>query len=256
MIRDPGSEGTLSAVSHFSRVAGAYAAYRPRYPGALFDWAAEIAGATELAWDSGAGTGQATEDLARRFRRVVATDASREQLKAGAGGPNVALWVATAERSALRGGRVDLVAVAQALHWFELETFYAEVHRVLRPSGALLAWCYADPRLDGPAGAVLDRFADAMRPWWPPQRLMVDSGYRNIPFPFDELACPALPMTADWPLDVLLGYLGTWSAAGAYRRAYGTDPVALVRPELAEVWGDPDAAQRVSWTLALRAGRR
>jgi hypothetical protein len=85
---------------------------------------------------------------------------------------------------------------------------------------------------------------------------MVDSGYRTIPFPFDGLACPALPMTADWPLDVLLGYLGTWSAVGACRRAQGSDPVALVRPELAEAWGDPDAAHRVTWTLACRAGRR
>lgn len=244
-----------AAVGHFSRVAGAYAAYRPHYPAALFEWAAGVAAAKDLAWDCGAGNGQATGDLARHFRRVVATDASRAQLGAGVGGTNVAAWVATAERSAIRGRTADLVAVAQALHWFELQTFYREVRRVLRPRGVLVAWCYADPRLEGAAGEVLERFAAAMRSWWPPQRVMVDSGYRDIPFPFDELSCPTFPMSVDWPLDVLLGYLGTWSAVGAYRRSRGSDPVAAVHPALADVWGDPGSTHRVTWTLALRAGR-
>jgi SAM-dependent methyltransferase len=260
--RPPAPDGCLNrvtglgAVGHFTSVAGAYAAYRPRYPPALFAWAAAIAAATDLAWDCGAGNGQATSDLARHFRRVVATDASRAQLLAGVRERNVGAWVATAERSAIGGGMVDLVVAAQALHWFELQPFCQEVRRVLRPGGALVAWCYADPRLDGAAGPVLERFAADMQPWWPAPRAMVDSGYRDIPFPFDELSCPSFPMIADWPLDALLGYLGTWSAVGAYRRAAGSDPVAAVRPALAEAWGDPQAPHRVTWTLALRAGRR
>src|SRR5688500_2329760 len=106
------------AVAHFSHVADAYARYRPTYPPALFDWLAEVTPGCDLAWDCGAGSGQATRDLARRFIRVVATDASRAQLAAGIAAPHVITWVATAERSGIRSGQADLITVAQALHWF------------------------------------------------------------------------------------------------------------------------------------------
>ena len=243
------------AVGHFSHVAGAYAAYRPTYPRALFDWLADVTPGCDLAWDCGAGSGQAARDLRRRFIRVVATDASRAQLAAGIGAPHVVAWVATAERSGIRTGHADLIAVAQALHWFDLPTFYPEARRVLRRAGVLAAWSYADPRLEGPPGLSLDAFAEAMHPWWPARRALVDSGYRTISFPFDEFPAPAFAMTADWPLDALVGYLGTWSAVGAYRTARGEDPIPPVRAALAGAWGDPAAPRRVAWTLSLRAGR-
>lgn len=243
------------AVEHFSTVAEAYAAYRPSYPAALFDWLAEAAPARGLAWDCGAGTGQATGDLAQRFARVVATDASRAQLGSGVRAPGVSTWAARAERSGIRTGRVDLIAVAQALHWFDLPAFYDEARRVLRPGGVLAAWTYADPRLVGPPGSVLHLFAEAMRPYWPAGRALVDSGYRTIAFPITALDAPAFSMTADWTLDQVVGYLGTWSAVGAYRTARGHDPMPALRTSLASDWADPATRRRVDWTLSLRAGR-
>ncbi|MGH7518175.1 MAG: class I SAM-dependent methyltransferase [Gemmatimonadales bacterium] len=243
------------AVEHFSSVAAAYAAYRPRYPAELFDWLAEVAPARELAWDCGAGSGQATRALAQRFARVAATDASRAQLGSGVRAYGVSSWVATAERSGIRPARVDLITVAQALHWFDLPAFYAETRGVLRSGGVLAAWTYADPRLEGPPATVLERFADEMRPYWPVGRTLVDSGYRTIPFPFAELAAPAFEMTARWTLDEVVGYLGTWSAVGRYRTARERDPMPALRAALAELWGDPATARRVVWTLSVRAGR-
>ena len=243
------------AVGHFSSVASEYAAYRPSYPPALFDWLADVSPATGVAWDCGAGSGQAARDLARRFGCVVATDASRAQLGAGIGARGVAAWAATAERSGIRTARVDLIAVAQALHWFDLAAFYPEARRVLRPAGVLAAWTYADPRLDGAPGPVLEGFADEMRLWWPPQRVLVDSGYRTIPFPFEELPAPAFVMTAEWPLEAVIGYLGTWSAVGAYRARHGLDPLPSLRAALTAAWGDPTATRRVTWTLSVRVGR-
>ena len=243
------------SVGHFSSVAGAYATYRPTYPRALFDWLANAAPARDVAWDCGAGSGQATRELAQRFARVVATDASRAQLGSGVGGRGIATWAAAAERCGIRTARVDLIAVAQALHWFDLTAFYPEARRVLRPGGVLAAWTYADPRLDGTVGTVLDGFAAEMRSWWQPQRALVDSGYRTIPFPFDEFPAPAFAMTADWPLEAVVGYVGTWSAVGAYRAGRRADPLPSLRGALAKVWGDPAAPRRVVWTLALRAGR-
>lgn len=65
---------------HFSAIAKRYANFRPRYPAALFDWLATFVPRNSLVWDCACGNGQAALDLAMRFDRVIATDASREQI--------------------------------------------------------------------------------------------------------------------------------------------------------------------------------
>ncbi|HEX2451014.1 MAG TPA: class I SAM-dependent methyltransferase [Gemmatimonadales bacterium] len=242
-------------IVHFSSVAGAYAAYRPTYPTRLFDWLAAEAPAHDLAWDCGAGSGQASRALAERFALVVATDASHAQLAAGERIPRVHVWAAPAERSGIRSGRANLIAVAQALHWFDLNAFYQEVRRVMRPGGLLAVWTYADPKLDGAPGRALAEFAVRVRAYWPAGRSLVDSGYRTIPFPFAERAVPAFAMTAEWPLDAVVGYVGTWSAVGAYRAAHRDDPTVRLRDELRRTWGDPAQPRRLTWSLSVRAAR-
>src|SRR5688572_14668535 len=136
---------------HFSAVACRYADFRPHYPPAIFDWLAEIAPARGMAWDCAAGTGQATIDLAARFKRVIATDASPEQIAAATLRPNIEYRVATAEQSGLPDRSADLVTVAQALHWFDFERFYAEIKRVLRTDGIFAAWAYGINQVEGSA---------------------------------------------------------------------------------------------------------
>src|SRR5437764_15362575 len=120
---------------HFSVVASRYADFRPRYPAALFDYLALLAPRNLLVWDCACGNGQAALDLAHRFDRVVATDASQEQIASATPHPNVEFRVALAEQSGLPNESVGLIVVAQALHWFDLERFYSEARRVLSPGG-------------------------------------------------------------------------------------------------------------------------
>src|SRR5688572_26864306 len=103
---------------YFSGVASRYANFRPRYPAALFDYLATLVARESAVWDCAAGTGQASVDLAERFARVIATDASREQVAAATPHPKVEYRTALAEESGLPDGSVGLVTVAQALHWF------------------------------------------------------------------------------------------------------------------------------------------
>jgi len=226
------------STDHFSSVAGQYAAFRPDYPPALFDWLAGIAPQRELVWDCGAGSGQAAVPLAARFKHVVATDISAAQLSGAPPLPNVEYRVAPAEASGLPDGSCDLITVAQALHWFDLPQFCAEVKRVLKPQGLLAAWGYNRLRVED-AGilAVLDRFySETLGAYWPPERAIVETGYRDLPFPFKRIETPALALHKTWPLEHLLGYLRSWSAVARYRAAHGSDPVDLLSEKLAPLW--------------------
>ncbi len=242
---------------HFSRLASGYAQCRPRYPDELFTYLAGLVTRRELAWDCAAGNGQATLPLASRFRRVVATDASGAMLDQAPRHPKIEYHVAPAEASGLEDGTVDLVTVAQALHWLNLEPFYAEVHRVLAPGGVIAVWTYGTQRLDDSAlSKLLDHFYnEVVGPYWPVERRHVESGYRTLRFPFAELEPPAFVMQAQWTLSQLLDYLRTWSATQCFRETVGHDPVNSLEQELARYWGDPETVRRIQWPLSLRVGR-
>lgn len=239
---------------HFGAVSDAYARHRPRYPEALFAFLASVAPARDLAWDCGTGNGQAALGLAEHFRRVVATDASAGQLARARPHPRVEYRRAPADASGLPDRSTDLVTAAQALHWFDLPRFYAEARRVLVAGGVLAVWCYgllaAGPELD----PALRRFyEDTVGPYWPPERRLVDAGYRSLDFPFEEIPAPALAMETAMTLDDLGGFLSSWSATRYYRERRGHDPVPPLLAELAPAWGP--GARRIRWPLAVRAGR-
>ena len=248
---------TAPAASYFAPRAAAYAAFRPTYPPALFDRVAALAPGRGCAWDCATGSGQAAVALATHFERVIATDASDAQLAHATPNARVEYRVATAESSGLAPGSVDLVTVAQALHWFDLDAFYAEVRRVLVPGGAIAVWSYGDPVLDDPArDAPFQAYVrEVLNPYWPPERRFVGDGYRTIPFPFDEVPLPDVELAREWTLGELAGYIGTWSATTRFMRATGRDPVAELHDALAPHWADPDARVGVRWPLTVRAGR-
>jgi len=242
---------------YFTLVADCYAAHRPTYPEALYAWLARAAPSRSLVWEPGAGSGQASVGLAGWFDHVVATELSAEMLERAPAHPRVAYSVGVAGQSGLPDRSVDLVAVAQAMHWFDFERFYAEARRVLVPGGVLAAWSYGVPQLQGPAvnRAFQKFYQNVVAQWWPTERSHVESGYRTIPFPFEELGHPPFQMLVRWPLASLLGYCRSWSAVELYRQALNEDPVIQLEAALAPIWGEPGLRRVVSWPLALRAGR-
>jgi len=242
---------------HFGAVAGSYADFRPGYPPELFAWLAAQCAGQELAWDCGAGSGQASVALAAHFARVHATDASADQVAHAEPHPCVEYRVAPAEQSGLPDRSADLVTVAQALHWFDLPAFYAEVRRALKPGGVIAAWTYGVHVTEGDdVNAVVRHFYEhVVGPCWPPERRHVENGYRELPFPFSRIAAPEFTMQVRWPLAQLLGYLGSWSATARYRKLNGSDPLPALRQQLLPLWGDPAQARSVSWPLSLLAGR-
>jgi ubiquinone/menaquinone biosynthesis C-methylase UbiE len=239
---------------HFSAVAGSYAEFRPRYPAALFRWLASRAPGTARVWDCACGSGQASIDLAEYFDEVVATDLSAEQLRQAQAHPHIQYRVALAEESQLPAASVDLVTVAQALHWFDCERFYAEARRVLRPAGLLAVWSYAVCTLESAAADELlqDFYSHIVGPYWPAERRHVEEGYQGLPFPPREVAVPEFSMALHWTLAQLTGYVSSWSATNRYIKARAADPVPALRSALQAHW-PADGLMQIVWPLKVRA---
>ncbi len=241
---------------HFSAQAADYARYRPRYPRALFAYLASLCPEHELAWDCATGNGQAAHSLAEHFTQVIATDASAEQIANAAPHAGVDFQVAPAAQSPLATHAADLITVAQALHWFDHDAFYAEVDRVLKPNGVLAVWTYSLLRFNPALDAVIKHYyGEVVGSYWPVERRLVEEEYRPIPFPFDEITPPAFSLTLAWSLDELFGYLRTWSATRRFMEDNDTNPISQIADDLTKAWGD--AEKRLAfWTLPLRVGRR
>lgn len=242
---------------HFSAVATDYANFRPDYPSALFDWLKSHCPHGQAVWDVGCGSGQASIALAQRFAAVTATDISAEQISNAPARANLLYVLAPAEYSGLPSQSVDLVTVAQALHWFDVPRFHQEVQRVLKSGGLLAEWTYSPIRLeDETLNAILQRFyRDVATPWWPPGREHVENGYALLPFPFARLPDPGFSIQRQLTLPELMGYVRSWSAISRYISANKTDPTAALATKLAPAMKS-DEKIAVRWELKLRAGYR
>ena len=239
---------------HFSGVAEAYATFRPQYPAELFAALADAVARRRIAWDCATGNGQAAVGLAPHFERVIGTDGSAAQLAAAQPHPRVRYLCALAETAPLAAGSIDLVVTAQSLHWFDIARFFTEAGRVLAPGGIVAAWCYGLSEIDPAIDAEVQRFyADTVGPYWPPQRTLVETGYRTVAFPFTELVLPPFAIVQELTLAAFAGYVRTWSATQRYTADRGRDPVPDLVRALAPSWGN--VTRRVRWPLAVRAGR-
>ena len=222
----------------------------------MFVLVAALTRGHHAALDAGTGNGQAAVGLARHFERVIATDPSTEQISRATPHPKIEYRVAPAEATGIADASINLVTAAQALHWFDAPTFFAEAKRVLAPGGAIAVWGYGDPILDSVSlDQTLHAFNRGMlKPYWYPERKLLLDGYRSIPFPFEEVELPPQQLEAWWTLPQLAGFVRSWSATARYAAQHGVDPVNAVESSLARDWGDSGKARLVRWPLYLRAG--
>jgi len=246
----------LAFKDHFSAVAADYASARPEYPDALFDWIASIAPSRAMAWEAGCGSGQASRGLAAHFDRVHATDPSAQQIAQASAPGNVDFTVEPGERCSLPDASVDAVCVAQALHWFDRDVFFAECARVLRPSGVLVAWGYKDIEVPPEIADANAGLQDEILDYWPPERALIDAAYAGFAWPFDPVPAPRFELRVQWTLPRLLGYFASYSATKRCHEATGRDPVAAHAPAFAAAWGDPELTRPLSWPLFLHARRK
>jgi SAM-dependent methyltransferase len=246
----------MSFKDHFSKQAADYAKFRPSYPREIFTYLGSIVPSRGLAWDCGTGSGQAAVGLASVFDCVIATDASERQIANAQVHERVDYRVAPAENSGIESGTVDLIMVAQALHWFDLDRFYAEARRVLKANGVLAASAYNLLHIEPAIDEVVNRYYyEVVGPFWPPERKLVEN-FADLFFPVSEIQTPPFEMIAQWNMEHLTGYLRSWSSTQRFIAARGSDPLDEIADELRATWGDTKQARSVVWPLTLRVGIR
>jgi SAM-dependent methyltransferase len=133
-----------AAARGFARAAVEYERGRPAYPPAAIRRLAEAVGigAGRVVLDLAAGTGKLTRLLAETGADLVAVEPVAEMRAALERSlPDATVLAGTAEAIPLPDASTDAVVVGSAFHWFRGDEALAEIHRVLRPGGALgLAW--------------------------------------------------------------------------------------------------------------------
>lgn len=239
---------------HFSHDSGSYSCHRPGYPDALFSYLSSITKDHALAWDCATGSGQSAIQLAQYFSRVVATDASESQISHAQKRDGVSYSVASAENSGIEANSLDLITVAQALHWFDISAFTAEVDRTLKEGGILAVWSYnlltLHPDIDEQINFL---YSNILNKYWPAERRLVEQGYKTINFPYNELSVPSFNMTLKWNFEQLINYLSTWSAVKAYHTDNNKDPISFIENKLLKIWGNAKTEITITWPLTVRA---
>ena len=240
----------------YSSYAKQYAQSRPTYPEELFNHISSLGEQHDLAWDCATGNGQAAQALTKHFKRIIATDISTEQIKHAIPNPQIEYRVATSEQSGLKDKSVDLVTVASALHWFNLESFYSEVKRVVRPGGILAAWSYHVGYVEPPYEKIfLCFYRNVLFPFFAPGARLVDDRYETITLPGEPLDAGKYFVSAKWNLEQMLSFIKSWSGTQQYIKEQGEDPVALVADDLKQLWGDPENIQTIRWPLFVKISR-
>jgi hypothetical protein len=226
---------------NFSRQSSLYAQYRPTYPPALFEYITGFVSNKNTAWDCGTGNGQCAAALSKYFKKVIATDISIQQIENAEMAPNIFYSVHPAEQTGIKAGSIDLVTVAQALHWFDLEQFYKEVIRVANQKALFAAWCYSLLHISEPIDAAINNFHYyLLGAYWDDERKFVDEEYKTIPFPFEKIDTPSFSIETNWSLNELEGYFNTWSGLQKYISVHHVNPVTDLIHAITPLWGEKE----------------
>jgi ubiquinone/menaquinone biosynthesis C-methylase UbiE len=240
---------------NFSIQSDKYAKYRPTYPAELFEYLNSIVPNKRNAWDCGTGNGQVAYELAKTFDKVFATDISQSQIDNALQADNILYSVQPAEKTNFDNDFFDMIVVAQAIHWFDFERFYAEVKRTAKENALLCIIGYGRSKISKQIESLIANFyANVIGKYWDTERKYIDKHYKTIPFPFEEIPTPNFENTQHWTFEHLIGYLNTWSAVKHFIKQNNYNPVDSLQSDIKLAWGD-EPTKEVKFPLVLRIGR-
>ena len=240
---------------NFSTQSDSYLKYRPNYPAQFFEYLFGLVRTKQTAWDCGTGNGQVAFELAKQFDHVFATDISQSQIDNALQADNISYSVQPAENSSFEKDQFDLIVVAQAIHWFDFEKFYAEVRRTAKKNALICVVGYGRVKISEEIDQLInDFYQNVIGSYWDKERKYVDEHYKTIPFPFMEIQAPIFENKMQWSLNHLIGYLNTWSAVKHFTAKNGFNPVSKLQHDIEQLWNDT-VTKEVRFPLLLRIGK-
>lgn len=122
-------------VAAFNKRSLEYEFARPVYPKEVFDFLSNRCPNKKRAWDCACGTGQVSKSLINYFSKISATDINENQIKSTTKHKTIEFSVQKSESTNFPSEYFDLICVAQALHWFDINDYFQEVNRLLKQDG-------------------------------------------------------------------------------------------------------------------------
>lgn len=226
----------MAAIRVFEKAshASVYSKYRPTYPKDLLElllgYVSRSGAGRDLAVDVACGSGQSTFQLQDHFSRCIGVDVSSAQIKEAqekaikGNHNNVTFLVGDGAELPLEGSTVDLVTIAQAWHWLpDVEKFYSDCKRVLKPRGCLAVYGYGNVcLLHEPSSALVKEFyTNTLKGCWRRGRRHIDSEFSEVVLPFTNLERHDLVMSKETTLKDFIGYVSSWSG---YQKYYDLNP--------------------------------
>lgn len=241
---------------YFSKQSDVYVKSRPGYPEELFEFLASVTSEHKIAWDCATGNGQAAVPLTKYFKKVIATDASAQQISNAVQHPQIEYRTSRVEESGLADNSIDLVTSATGVHWFDLDKYYPEVKRVLKPDGVIAVWTYGKAKINPELNKIMDKFFfETLKDYWPKETKVVWEKYKTLHFPFDEINAPEFTTTTQEDFHRTVTYLQSLSPTQNYIAQHGENPVEKFIPELEKAWGDISEKKDVKRKISMRVGR-
>jgi ubiquinone/menaquinone biosynthesis C-methylase UbiE len=244
-------------IDNFSFQSKEYSSSRPTYPEALFEFLNKVTPQRNLAWDCATGNGQAAIGLSKYFKKVIATDASKNQIQFAFWRENIEYKVFQAENAQLDNDSADIVTVTQALHWFDFDKFYSNVKRIGKKDGIIAVWSYDMHKINTKIDRITERLdvdGEILGRYWDKEAKFVKEKYKTIRFPFKEISVPVFRTTLNWNLHQLWDYMKTWSSVKKYSSENNHDPLEIVKSEIKSLWGNELDKKKITWNINMRAG--
>jgi SAM-dependent methyltransferase len=240
---------------YYSKQAAEYSKYRPDYPRELFQYLNSITLNHELALDGATGNGQAAKGLAEFFDKVIAIDGSKAQIEYAFQHPKIEYRVGKAEVTKLEPKSADLITVATALHWINLDLFYDECRRILKDDGVVAVWTYSTvSEIDSPVDRAINSFSkNVLNSHWDKDIKQVWD-FEQINFPFKNIPAPKFELIKEWYREDYLNYMFTWSAVQKYIEINTSNPLDLLNEELKNVWAAHEK-RLIRWEIKMKVGK-
>lgn len=190
----------------------------------ITSYISKVGGSLDSAVDVACGSGQSTFYLKDTFKQIIGVDISNAQIQEAnrkcrtQNIGNIQFRTGNGMELPIESESVDMVTVAQALHWLDIDMFFAECKRVLKRKGCLAVYGYGNICLvNKGCNALLSTFyRNTLQGCWHDARRHIDEEYRSIRLPFSNTERVDMSMPYEASLDAFIGYVSSWSGYQKY----------------------------------------